>query len=153
MKPVALTVLAIVAAACASRPPPPTGSPAFRPVEVRQPEAGPLTFAWEPGWAVWVEVRRVDTGRVVWRAAAGTGRLGTRELLRSPLAMAALGPPPDVHPPDGRGAEAPPPPPLESGVAYAVVVAACDPLPEGGCAESAMEPPRATFVARRPSAE
>ena len=153
MKPGAIVGLAVAVAACASGPPPPTGSPAFRPVEVRQPEAGPLTFAWEPEWAEWVEVRRVDTGEVVWRASAGAGRRGTRALLRSPLAMTGYGPPPDVHPPDGRGAAAAPPPALEVGAAYAVLVAACAPLPAGGCAASTMEPPRGTFVARRAFAE
>ena len=153
MRPAALVGLAVVAAACASGPPPPTGSPAFRPVEVRQPDAGPLTFTWEPEWAHGVEVRRIDTGEMVWRAAAGMDRMGTRELLRSPLPMAAFGTPPDVYPPDGRGAGASLPLPLEVGAEYAVLVMACDPLPEGGCAESSMEPPQATFVARRTFAE
>ena len=67
--------------------------------------------------------------------------------------MAAHGPPAGVHPPDGRGAEAPPPPPLEVGAEYAVLVGACAPLRGGGCAESTMGPPRATFVARRAFAE
>lgn len=150
MKAAALVGLAVTAAACASgSPTPPNGSPAFRPVEVRQPESGPLTFAWEPAWAHWVEVRRADTGEVVWRATAGTGRTGALALLPSPLPMAALGPPQDVQPPDGRGPEAPAPPSLIVGFEYAVSVAACDPLPAGGCAESTMGPPRAVFVARR----
>jgi hypothetical protein len=67
--------------------------------------------------------------------------------------MTGYGPPPDVHPPDGRGAEAAHPLPLEVGASYVVLVAACDPLPGGDCAESTMEPPQATFVARRSFAE
>ena len=86
---------------------------------------GALEVAWAPPAALWVEVRDAETGRLAWRAEAGMGRLGVQPL-GSPLPVAALGPPPGVSPPDGRGPTASAPS-LEAGARYGVTVGPCCP--------------------------
>ena len=134
----ALLAVALVAA-CASPPPaPPTGSPGSPAARMLLPADGPPQIAWDGGAALWVEIRHAASGRIVWRAAAGpeTPRQGAA-LLRSPLAVQAMGPPPDVHPPDGRGPEASAPEPWIAGALYTVAVAVCPPTPSG-CADAAL---------------
>ena len=129
-------LLAGLFAACAAAPQPPTHAPGNPAAEVRQTDGGAVEIAWgEPG-ALWVEVRHAATGRIVWRATAGPAHPRGQDLLESPLAVRALGPPPGVHPPDGRGAEAGAPEPFVLGDAYTVTVlpcratpTACEPLP------------------------
>jgi len=123
---------AVLAGCGAPAPRPPTESPGAPAVEVRQAEGEPIVLVWSPPEALWAEVRHAETGRVVWRATAGGSRLGPRAaLLRSPLAVAAMGPSPGVHPPDGRGAEASAPEALVPGARYGAVVAPCPPPAPG----------------------
>lgn len=107
-------------------------SPGNPSAEVRQPLEGPVEIMWGTSSARWVEVRRAETGRIVWRATAGPERPGRpADFLRSPLAVRAIGPPTGVFPPDGRGAEAPEPEPFVDGALYTVTVAACRETPDG----------------------
>lgn len=123
-------LVAAVWAGCASPPAPPTMSPGGPAVEVLQDDA-PVRLFWSPPRALSVEIRHAETGALAWRASAGASRLGPQaDVLAAPLTVEPLGPPPDVHPPDGRGAEAGPPR-LEAGERYVVTVVSCVPRGEG----------------------
>lgn len=124
-------LLAVAWAGCASPPVPPNMSPGGPAVEVIQRDDGPIRLFWSPPRALAVEIRHADTGRLSWRASAGPTRLGPQaDVLAAPLTVRPMGPPPDVHPPDGRGAEAGVPR-IEAGQRYIVTVASCLPSGEG----------------------
>ena len=127
-----LLLLAGLLAACASPPQAPTHSPGHPAAQVRQTDDGTVEIAWGEAGALWVEVRHAATGRIVWRATAGPAhpRRGP-DLLEPPLAVRALGPPPGIYPPDGRGAEAGEPEPFVPGDAYTVTVLPCPTTPTG----------------------
>lgn len=149
MRPGALLLAGLLAACAGPTPPrPPNMSPGFPSAEVRQPDDGPVEIVWGTAGALWVEVRHAATGRVVWRALSGERAPGRpAALLRSPLAVRALGPPPGVFPPDGRGPEAPAPEAFVPGDAYSVTVAPCREAPTA-CTPLPLH--IASFTARRP---
>lgn len=143
---------AVVGAGCASPAPPQTGFPGGPAVEVAQPDGGPVQLFWQPPRARAVEIRHAGTGALAWRAHAGAGRHGV-DWFGAPLWVQAVGPPPGIYPPDGRGVEAGAPA-LVAGERYTVTVAPCSPSGEGTARPSCLpaDTLRATFTARRSSA-
>lgn len=151
MRTVFLVLLLSWLAACASTTSAENMSPGSPSVQVRQPDVGPLVIEWAPPNALWVQLRLSESAEIIWRARAGSSRFGPHAaLLTSPLVVGPMGPPPDVHPPDGRGAEAPVLPPLVPGEQYTVFVAPCAPSdasPEHVCGDHVLQ--QATFTASR----
>lgn len=132
-------------------------SPGGPAVEVTQRAGEPLLLVWNPPRALRVEIREVETGRVVWRAAAEPTRDGPRvDVLPAPLTVEACGVAPDSDPrggfpPDGSGAWATAPE-LSPGTRYTVTVTPCLPSGEGTPQASCPEqPPLSTdFTTLRP---
>ncbi|MEM1055318.1 MAG: hypothetical protein AAGI52_07315 [Bacteroidota bacterium] len=147
MKATLLAMATLVGACATPEPQPPNMSPGGPAVEVFQEPGEPVRLFWQPSRALSVEIRHAETGRVVWRASAGINRFGPQgALLAAPLAVAPMGLPLGVNPPNGRGAEASVPE-LERGERYTVTVAPCTPSrDETACAE--IDPLETTFTAR-----